>query len=183
MQHPILINLPYFRKRNGLKQEDLARLLGLNRSYISLVEIGKGKMSERRMKALWALADEKGWFMDGLLPAFDRLQQLSAEIDADKALPAKTRQQFQKDFEAAIPGPLFDAIRYGQQGIDPVLADKLVAICPPGHVPDREWLIQGNAALSDTLTPEERILRTLEELREKQAEMEALLLEIRSRLP
>ena len=183
MQQQPLINLPYFRKRNGLKQEDLARLLGLNRSYISLVEIGKGKMPAQRMKAIWALAAEKGWFMDGLLPAYDRLQQLTAEILADASLPAKAKKQFQKDFKSALPPALSEAIQCGQQGIDPVLADKIVAICPPGHVPDREWLLRGDEVLPGADQPgEETLLRTLDQLCRKQEDMEALLLEIKGLL-
>ena len=45
-------NVRTFRKRKGLKQEELAKLCGLSRTYISEVELGKKNISLENMVVL-----------------------------------------------------------------------------------------------------------------------------------
>lgn len=49
-----MIDLKSFRKANGLKQQDLANILGLSRSFISQVEAGYSKFPEDHLQTLFA---------------------------------------------------------------------------------------------------------------------------------
>lgn len=59
-----MADIKAFRKANALKQEDLARYLGVNRTYISLVETGSSKLSSDKLNML--LNNEQGWSTDAL---------------------------------------------------------------------------------------------------------------------
>ncbi len=156
-----LVDLAAFRERNGLKQEDLAQLLGVNRSYISQVEIGSCRISADKVKKIWELGDEYKWFMDDFVPAYSRLSKLKQELTEDFAIydlmrknrsDGSTYVQRLSDFEAGLEKVLsltvLESIRLGQQGIDSVLADRIISVIPECLPPvSREWLMTGEGAI------------------------------------
>lgn len=207
-----LVDLAAFRGRNGLKQEDLAQLLGVNRSYISQVETGSCRISADKMKKLREVAKTKPWFMDDLVPAYDRIEYVyftvreslsfepldPHEEDKDYYSPEKQAllQQFERDFARVITESVRESIWLGQQGIDSTLADKIIAILPPGFRYNKEWLMTGEGPIrpGDTLperTPSSewdetidpgRIYPVLEKVLQKQEELERMVKEIKELL-
>ena len=57
MTGQLIINLKAFRKANGLKQQDLANILGLSRSFIAQIECGASKLPDNYLQALLANKD------------------------------------------------------------------------------------------------------------------------------
>lgn len=205
-----LVDLAAFRQRNGLKQEELALLLGVNRSYISQVETGSCKISADKMKKLWELSKTEPWFLDDLVPALDRLDYLYYSVDSslnpyDPYAPKEERfnpekeviqKKFETEFSRVVTQAVRESIRLGQTGIDTALADKIIAILPPGYCYNKEWLMTGEGPIrpGDTLperTPSSewgdeidpaRIYPLLETVLQKQEEIERMVKEIKELL-
>lgn len=209
MEKEKLVDLATFRERNGLKQEDLAKLLGVNRSYISQVETGSCKISAEKMKKIWELSKTEPWYMDDLVPALDRLDYLYYSVDSslnpyepekpkeDRFDPAKEaiQQKFEIDFARVVTQAVRENILLGQQGIDSALAEKIIAILPAGYEFNKLWLMTGEGPIrpGDVL-PEEPWLDykdtidakgiqiLLEKIMKKQEELEVMMGEIRTML-
>lgn len=158
MEKGKIVDLAAFRERNRLKQEDLAQLLGVNRSYISQVETGACKISADKMKKIWELSEEYGWFIDDLVPAYQRLEELWYEVHAiyqysfvpfcslsSEDVPRhEILRKFEEGFTKVISESLRESIKLGQQGIDSKLADRIIATLPKGYSVYKEWLISGD---------------------------------------
>lgn len=54
-----MIDIKQFRKRNKLKQEELAEYLGVTRAFISMVETGAGKLPTEKLNLL--VSNPHGW--------------------------------------------------------------------------------------------------------------------------
>lgn len=54
-----MIDIKQFRKRNKLKQEDLAEYLGVTRAFISMVETGASKLPTEKLNLL--VSNPHGW--------------------------------------------------------------------------------------------------------------------------
>ena len=72
-----LITLAEYRRRNGLKQTDLAKIFGTSGSYVSMVETGGAKLSRKSLEKFWGT---EGIVKEGLVPAYDRLVQLASAL-------------------------------------------------------------------------------------------------------
>lgn len=156
-----LVCLHDFRERNGLSQVELARLLGISAAYLSSVESKNGKLSQEKMRKLWALCEEKPWFWDDLVPAHTRLVEIWHDIHksyhpkrnssdapiSQEATGVSHRdsliKKFEEDFSQAVPEAVRERIRLGQQGIDSILAERVISILPPGYRIEKEWLLTG----------------------------------------
>lgn len=188
------ICLEDFRTRNGLSQSELGSLLGTTGSFISLVESGKNRLSADKVRRIEELASEKGWFLDDLVPAFSRLGLLFDYITTSDGLSDEAVKKFEAAYHRVLPKSLFEAIRFGQQGIDALLASKLVSICPKELTPEKEWLISGEGKMfpwSKNLEVkdnggknggEDDVKTMLQEIAKKQEALEAMLTEIRALL-
>lgn len=159
-----IVDLAAFRVRNSLKQENLAQLLGVNRSYISQVETGACKISADKMKKIWELGERYGWFMDDLVPAYQRLIELWYEVHAfyqhftvpfcslssAEAPNNENPRKFEEAFTEVISGSLLESIKLGQQGIDSKLADRVIATLPKGFSVYKQWLVSGDGPMDET---------------------------------
>ena len=179
-----LVCLAEFRQRNGLSQAELGRLLGTSSSYISSVESGNGKFSVEKMQKLWTLGEGK-WFMEDLVPAYTRL----CKVKEDALWSGQ--EVFAEAFEKAVPAHLMESIKYGQQGIDLLLADKIIDICPPDVHFSKIWLMAGEGEMySKPIYVEgegakidaEKVFTLLSEIKKKQEGLERMILEIRNSL-
>lgn len=204
-----LVDLAAFRKRNGLKQEELAQMLGVHRSYISQVETGSCKISADKMKKLWEISKTEQWFMDDLVPALDRLNELFnyvwVSLDPYNEYAPKgerydperevMQKKFETEFSKVVTPTVRESIALGQTGIDATLADRILAIVPPRFSYDKEWLMTGECAVSSNETsPErtidgwgpliesERVYPLLETVLQKQEELERMVKEIKDLL-
>lgn len=208
-----LVQLVKFRQRNGLSQVELARLLGISAAYLSSVESRDGKLSREKMKRLWELCDENGWFPDDLVPAYHRLTEIWYEIHAVYSVrmapfcsfspednsKQKALREFEEDFTKVISESLRESIRLGQQGIDSILADRIIATLPKGYSVNKEWLISGEGpkdevkVFMDAMLDEksgntigaenkDRTLILLERLLHQQEELAMMMSEIRTLL-
>lgn len=64
------INLRRFRKENQLSQKELAEFLGVTCGFISLIENGKAKLPEDKLKRLIIDGkNDKGWQIGVIIPA------------------------------------------------------------------------------------------------------------------
>ena len=54
-----MIDIKQFRKRNKLKQEELAEYLGVTRAFISMVETGASKLPTEKLNLL--VSNTHGW--------------------------------------------------------------------------------------------------------------------------
>lgn len=54
-----MIDIKQFRKRNKLKQEELAEYLGVTRAFISMVETGSSKLPTEKLNLL--VSNPYGW--------------------------------------------------------------------------------------------------------------------------
>lgn len=179
-----LVCLAEFRQRNGLSQAELGRLLGTSSSYISSVESGNGKFSIEKMQKLWDLGEGK-WFMEDLVPAYTRL--CKAKEDALWCGGEVSAEAFEK----AVPAHVMESIKYGQQGIDSLLADKIIAICPPDVHFSKIWLVTGEGEMyakpvfvegEGAKIDAEKVFALLSDLKKKQDELEVMIIEIRDAL-
>lgn len=208
-----LVQLVKFRQRNGLSQVELARLLGVSAAYLSSVESKGGKLSREKMKKLWELAEEKGWFPDDLVPAYERLNEVWFDVVSFPIVrtapfcsspPQDNSRQddirkFEEDFTKVISESLRESIRLGQQGIDSVLAERIIAILPKWYSVYKEWLISGEGpkdegeAYMDAMLDEQsvnsmraenkdRTLILLERMLKQQEELATMMSEIRTLL-
>lgn len=208
-----LVQLVKFRQRNGLSQVELARLLGVSAAYLSSVESKGGKLSREKMKKLWELAEEKGWFPDDLVPAYERLNEVWFDVVSfpivlkepfcSSSPQDNSRQdairRFEEDFTKVMSDSLRESIRLGQQGIDSVLAERIIAILPKWYSVYKEWLISGEGpknegdAYMDAMLDEkagnsmgaenkDRTLILLERMLQQQEELATMMSEIRTLL-
>ena len=181
------INLTDFRQRNGITQTELARILKTSTPFISMIESGSSRMPVKKIKLLLNACKENCWFTDELVPAGHRLEHLLINIEASEDVTDEEKKLFKQRFESSIPKGIQDSITFGQQGIDSVLADKIISICPPPFDKIRkEWLMDGDGYMFSTadktgftvVYSEEEIIARLKRIEEKQEKLEHELLRI-----
>lgn len=72
-----LIDIESFRKQNHISQADLAKFLGISRSFVNQVENGKVSLPDARLLELLEKGPkEKGWDIFPLVPAYGRIMKL-----------------------------------------------------------------------------------------------------------
>ncbi len=142
-----LINLADFRRRNGMSQSELGQLIGTSASFISLVETGNSKMPLDKMKKIWELAPVKGWKIQGLVPAYDRLVKLDDTYMDAGVLSQNDIARFHTGFDQIVSEGIMEMIKYGQRGIDETLAENIMQLTSwPLHV-SKKWLVDGEGLM------------------------------------
>lgn len=77
----MILLLSLFRKKNGIKQQELADFLGTSRSFLSLIETGRSHCPYDKIdKIMNEGRKEKGWDVSYLNPSYYRLSQLCEEL-------------------------------------------------------------------------------------------------------
>lgn len=72
-----LIDIESFRKQNHITQAELAKFLGISRSFVNQAENGKVSLPDARLLELLEKGPkEKGWDIYPLVPAYGRLLKL-----------------------------------------------------------------------------------------------------------
>ena len=163
------LDLAAFRKANGINQAELADILGVSRSFISLIETGANKLPHDKFVLLNRVACDREWSTDELHPHLTRLKQL------DKALVGRgvRRGKYPLDFSAST----YLSFSQGRKGIDEELADAIVN--DPKYTSryiniNKEWLLTGKGEM---FLPE-----TVEQLSKKLAELMERFVQIEERL-
>ena len=143
------IRLEAFRKKNSLRQEEVAKAIGVSRGFISMVETGDSKFSEGTFDALLRASEQNCWDTTILVPAYWRLLRLVPFI-LDKR-PWLNTSGFEGVLEGEEENVLNDGvkalsydtlhkIKYGMIGINDILADAIVKEYPEIN---RQWLVDG----------------------------------------
>ncbi len=139
-----LIQLAEYRRQNGLKQSDVAKIFDTSPSYVSLVETGNAKLSKKSLDNFW---DSEGIVKVGLIPAYDRLVQLASALSDQgkcKATPAypnnDTTGQYEP-FEHVLTRDVVLNIKYGIAGISDAIVNDL-QIYYDTQI-SKEWLMSG----------------------------------------
>ena len=140
MADNILIDIPGFRKKNGLKQSDLADFLGTTRGYISVVETKKEKLSAKNIDKIL-----DRWGPSGLIPCYDRLSQLCFELASHDRIELE-RMDDDLPFEDLLSAPVVKGIKYGRIGISDEIANKIIAAFPDVN---KRWLVTGVGDMFD----------------------------------
>lgn len=168
-----LIDTIGYRKKNRLKQSQLALYLDASASYVSLIETGNSKLSTRCLKYFW---DYNGIDHSGLVPSYDRLLQLAlalgklhlystAFILEDKFAGAD--DNYFEPFEDYFSRKAILSIKYGQAGITDEMAEELRSTFT--RKINKDWLINGSGDMFIDDTPERILISigTISELLEK----------------
>ena len=132
-----LIDLSGFRKRNSLSQAELGKAIGTSAAFISQVETETSKMPVEKIKTILAIAPEKGWCTDDLVPASARLDFLYEFVKSYY----ENNNDYVNPIDIAVPADLRESIRLGQTGIDSGLADRILAAWPREPYPSKQWLM------------------------------------------
>lgn len=76
-----MVDLKEFRQVNGLKQKDLAEVLGVSRSFISLIESGVSKLPDKYLQTLLTLKE----FDTSMLIAKAPMTNISAKASGNSS--------------------------------------------------------------------------------------------------
>lgn len=76
-----MVDLKEFRQVNGLKQKDLAEVLGVSRSFISLIESGFSKLPDKYLQTLLTLKE----FDTSMLMAKAPMANISAKASGNSS--------------------------------------------------------------------------------------------------
>lgn len=143
-----LIDVAGFRRRNGIKQAELAAVLGVSRGYISVVETSYGKLSEKSIDIIL----EK-WGEDcGLIPYWGRLVQLVDQLVEHDFLDYFFHSDIEPGFlpfTELLTEAVVRSIRYGQIPLSDDIVNKIVTAYPAVN---KGWLLtgEGNILYDDT---------------------------------
>jgi len=164
-------NLKLFRKRNSLKQNELAELLGITRSFISMVEKDKSKLPKDKLAKLLALSGANGWDVEALLPEYARLMIANKYLeDNGKSIPLTTQT--------------IDNLRLGEEEFSSEIAETISAAYPSIN---SAWLLTGEGSmlteskeseLADIRSMLVKALAELENNKRQLTEMKELLSEL-----
>lgn len=120
-----------FRKKNGLKQAEIAKLLNVSAAYISQVEKGESNLSPDKLQKLLNIATLQEWDASALLPEYTRINLV---LDYFKS--------------RGINNPLSDAtienMRTGEEGLSDLTVQSLCARCLELN---KEWLLTGEGEM------------------------------------
>ena len=87
----VTVDLKSFRKTNYLNQTDVAKYLGISKSFISRVEKGREKLPEKQLERL--MNNDMGWDITPLLSEIE----IDPEPDDEDLFAAQQAQELNKD--------------------------------------------------------------------------------------
>ena len=152
------VNLTAFRKRNHLKQQDIATFLGVTRAFVSLVETGRAKLTEHAIRSLYL---ESKWDPADLVPEFKRFVDIWSDYaeSIGGELPIRPMDE---DNPFGISNGIILDLFFGNIGLNDKIADQVMKLVPNLN---REWFLSGEGPryLIKQKTP----IGLLEELLEK----------------
>lgn len=164
------LDLAAFRKANSINQTELAELLGVSRSFISLIETGVNKLPTEKYHRLMELAREREWRTEELCPCLTRIKGL------DRALLAKGISRGGK-YPLGLSPSIYNSISCGRIGIDDELANEIVLdsrYASRGININRAWLISGEGEMFLPATLEQ-LDKKVEDLMIKVSNLERML--------
>ena len=174
------VNLAAFRKRNHLKQQDIADFLGVTRSFVSLVETGKAKLTDYAVHRLYI---ESEWDPADLVPEYKRFVDIWRDYveSIGGELPI---WPLEDDNPFGIHDCVIQDLFYGNIGLSDKIADEVMKLVPNLN---REWFLSGEGPryLTKQKTPIgllEEILEKIEILNTKLCDVDAKLRTIESKL-
>lgn len=145
-----LVDLREFRKRNHIKQSDLAEFLDTSASFISLIENGQSKLPESKIDRIMNDAEvQKGWSPEGLVPVFDRVRRVIEYLK--KECPIEDTPELERLF---LPDNIYADIRYGRIGISMDIAKAIADSISWYFNLNPEWLATG---IGDMVLPKSQI--------------------------
>lgn len=150
------VDLEAFRKKNALKQQDVADFLGTSRGYISMVENGDSKLSAANLDKLFEGAIANNWDVSDLVPDYSRLQSVLSYL-LEKEVNGLTKVSGDNFFSEAFKQKL----KHGEIGFNETVSDQLLKYFPEIS---RQWLLDGSGQM--LLTPDNSPSE-LEQLREE----------------
>ena len=160
-----LIDVATFRRRNGVKQAELAAVIGKTRGYISVVETSYGKLPPESIDIIL----EK-WGSDcGLIPWYGRLVQLVYALTERGFLESFYPGDVEKGylpFSEILTAPVVKSIRCGQIPISDDIANRIVTAFPAVN---KGWLLsgEGNMLYDNTQMRLDAIEKRLEGFEER----------------
>ena len=140
------IHLREFRKANKISQQFLADFLGTNRSFLSLIEVGKSKLPNDKIDKIMSEGVQKyGWDVSFLNPLFYRLYELA---EANHIL-SKSTTPFVFDWktgqsELHITPIEMLAIKHGKQFLSDEIVNQIVEQIPNVNL---NWLKFGTETM------------------------------------
>lgn len=142
----LLIDVKTFRKRNGLKQKDLAKILGVSASYICQVEKGSCNMSQDMIERL--IKTENQFNTNGLVPAYDRL--------------LFALEEGKRTYGPQYNLPNFDTIENVKKGRIGISQEWAIIITNKIRTINPEWLINGTGTPLKSFSEIEHLLNQQE---------------------
>lgn len=136
-----LIDITSFRQRNHITQSDLAKYLGISRSFINQVENGKVALPESRLRKL--LEDspkEKKWDPYPLVPAYGRMMRLYTILLNDDTTGSNRGFLGLETNPFYLEDDVIENIKLGRTGITEPIIQKIQEFFP--YV-NRYWLETG----------------------------------------
>ena len=137
-----LIDLAQFRENNNITQSFLAEFLGTSRSYISLVESGRSKLSKQKIdKIMDEGRSSFDWDISPLNPAFYRLNEVCQRYACDNPYPLNWNTG--ESILRLLPSDILK-IKYGKSEITEEMAKK---ICSQFPSIEKHWLMYGSGSM------------------------------------
>lgn len=139
-----LIDIGSFRQLNHISQSDLAKYLGISRSFINQVENGKVALPESRLcELLEKSPKEKGWDIYPLVPAYGRILRLYNILMNDDTTGINRLFLGQETNPFDLGNDVIENIRLGRTGITESVIQSIQE-----HFPyvNRYWLETGEGS-------------------------------------
>lgn len=160
-----LIDVATFRRRNGVKQAELADAIGKSRGYISVVETSYGKLSPETIDIILSK-----WGDDcGLIPCYGRIIQLVYALAEQGYLESFYVGDVERGylpFSELLTDSVVKSIRYGQIPLTDDIANRIVTAYPAVN---KGWLLtgEGNMLYDNTQVRLDSLEKKIECLEEK----------------
>lgn len=160
-----LIDVASFRRRNGVKQAELAEAIGKSRGFISVVETSYGKLTPESIDIIFSK-----WGDDcGLIPCYGRLIQLVFALAEQGYLESFYVGDVERGylpFSELLTDPVVKSIRYGQIPVSDDIANRIVTAYPAVN---KGWLLtgEGNMLYDNTQVRLDAIEKRLEGFEER----------------
>lgn len=159
------IDVATFRRRNGVKQAELAEAIGKSRGYISVVETTYGKLTPESIDIILSK-----WGDDcGLIPYYGRLVQLVYALTEQGYLESFYPGDVERGylpFSEILGDSVVKSLRYGQIALTDDIADKIVTAFPAVN---KGWILtgEGNMLYDNTQVRLDAIEKRLEGIEKK----------------
>lgn len=160
-----LIDVASFRRRNGVKQAELAEAIGKSRGYISVVETSYGKLAPDTIDIIFSK-----WGDDcGLVPCYGRLIQLVYALSEQGYLESFYVGDVERGylpFSEVLTDSVVKSIRYGQIPVSDDIANRIVTAYPAVN---KGWLLtgEGNMLYDNTQIRLDGLEKRIEGIEEK----------------